>query len=87
VIDDIEPAQEGVDQRPENAVVDAPTEKGRKNGADAAENPSATASTSSPFVSLSHNRSILVTGLLTWIEKRYFGSKVYNATLFRVFLW
>jgi hypothetical protein len=65
VIDDIEPAQEGVDQRPENAVVDAPTEKGGKNGSDAAEDPSATASTSSPFVSLSHNRSILVTALLT----------------------
>jgi hypothetical protein len=54
VIDDVEPAEEGMDQSPQDTMVDFPAQQSRKDGADAAED--ATAATPAAFLLVSSHR-------------------------------
>jgi hypothetical protein len=57
VVEDIEPAEESVDQRPQNAVVEFPAQQGGQNRPDAAQDAaSATAAASVVFVSHFRNQ-------------------------------
>ncbi len=51
MVDDVEPAEEGMDQSPEDAMVDFPAQQRRKDGTDTAKYASAAASAAFPIFS------------------------------------
>lgn len=55
---DIDPAQEGMTERPKNAVIDVPAQEGGEHRPDAAENSTTTTATSRRVFVFSHIQSI-----------------------------
>jgi len=66
---DVNPAQEGMTQRPKDAVIDVPAKQCRENRTDAAKNTTAATPTSRLFVVFSHVYSILASPSTCFVKR------------------